>query len=95
MNTGGEKISTDRQFSWYKGTSFEHKVKGELEKLGYFVVRSARSAFPDLVGVRQGKTMLGKCKYNGHLSWNEKLRLLKLGKELVRTVQLPIFVIEE
>lgn len=74
-------MSGVRSFSYYKGRTFEYEVKHHLEEMGYFVVRAARSAFPDLVAVRQGRPLLVECKYNGYLSWNEKIRLLELAAE--------------
>ncbi len=71
-----------RAFSYYKGRTFEYKVKHLLENMGYFVIRSAKSAFPDLVAVKQGKPMLVECKVNRYLPWEDKVKLIHLGSTI-------------
>jgi Holliday junction resolvase len=73
---------SERVFSYYKGRTFEYKVKRHLETMGYFVIRAARSAFPDLVAVKQGQPLLVECKLNGYIPWKEKIRLLELGTNI-------------
>jgi Holliday junction resolvase len=73
---------SERHLSYYKGKCFEDKVKNILERMGYAVLRSARSAFPDLIAVRDGKPILIECKVNRYLSWEDKLKLLNLASSL-------------
>lgn len=69
-----------------KGTMFEHRVRDLFEKSGFFVVRQASSAFPDLVVITSRELMsyvngynffndvlLVECKVNGNLSEEEIL----------------------
>jgi Holliday junction resolvase len=48
--------------------------------MGFFVIRAARSAFPDLIAVKKGKPLLIECKFNAYISWKEKVRLLELAR---------------
>ena len=66
-----------------KGDNFERRVKKYLQCLGFFCVRQPRSAFPDLVAIKQ---MLGhpinyciECKMNKYISNDERSRLEHLG----------------
>jgi len=59
-----------------KGRIFEYRVKNYLEGRGYFVVRQARSAFPDLIALKRGLTLLVECRVDGEISKEEKERLL-------------------
>lgn len=65
-----------------KGSKFEHLTRRHLEAMGWFVVRQASSAFPDLIAVKKTykgrKIIFVECKYNGYLSLGEKGKLLKL-----------------
>jgi Holliday junction resolvase len=66
--------------AYAKGRSFEYKVKRYLENNGYLVVRSAKSAFPDLTAIRHGKVFLIECKVNGSLSWSDRIKLVNIAQ---------------
>lgn len=70
-----------------KGTQFEHRVRDYFREGGFFVVRQASSAFPDLIVFKKVKYSLGtnamfvECKVNGNLSKEEIEKLIKLREE--------------
>jgi len=53
-----------------------------LNHLGYFVVRQARSAFPDLIALRQGEIILIECRVDGRISREERRRLLAYAEQV-------------
>jgi len=74
--------------AYAKGAAFERKVKKELEARGYIVVRSAKSAFPDLVALATrhstklpGSVTFIECKSGGRLSREE----IKKAEEIAIT----------
>lgn len=69
-----------QRYSYKRGRAFEYKVKQFLTEQGYFVVRAAKSAFPDLVAIRNGKVVLVECKLDGRLSIDEKIRFIEIGE---------------
>jgi len=55
------------RFSYAKGRKFEYKVRNFFEKKGFYVVRSAKSSFPDLIVIApkdffQGEAIFIECK---------------------------------
>ena len=82
--------------AYIKGRTLEYRVRDFLEKNNYFVVRQAKSAFPDLIAIkisgenmneegtfkRMGKNVLVECKYNKYLSAKEKLEIRRLSEIL-------------
>lgn len=62
-----------------KGREFEWKCRKLLEHAGYFVVRQAKSAFPDLIASNGAGWLLIECKVNGKISRKEVEELLKLA----------------
>lgn len=62
-----------------RGANFERKIKADLERMGYLVVRSARSlGAADLIAIAPGVVLLVQCKKQGYLApdeWNELFRL--------------------
>jgi hypothetical protein len=66
-----------RQTPYRYGAQFERRVRADLEKRGYFAVRSAGSHGPiDIVALSQDTHLLVQCKINGNLGpaeWNELL----------------------
>lgn len=68
---------------YQRGRRFEHRVKADLEKRGYFAVLSPGShSVTDILGIKhtgQGHHLLFvQCKYNGTLGpqdWNELMDL--------------------
>lgn len=67
-----------------KGANFERRVKKELEKYGWFVVRSAGSKSPvDLVAIKYGKCVMYQCKYgDAKMSKKELDRFDELCRDL-------------
>ena len=69
-----------------KGTRFENDIRRYLEACGWWMVRQASSAFPDLVGKAPWDSPLGgyefvfECKVNGYPSKEERAALEKLQK---------------
>jgi len=65
--------------AYAKGRRFEYEVRDDL-KSGFFIVRQAKSAFPDLIGIRKltGKKICIECKVNGRLSKKEKNKLIEI-----------------
>jgi Holliday junction resolvase len=62
-----------------KGIEFERAVRKKLEERGWFVVRQACSAFPDLIAFSPGGFPVAiECKYNGYLSPEERDKLYAL-----------------
>lgn len=78
---------------YQKGARFERRVKKELEKSGWFVVRSAGSKSPvDLVAIKNGNCVLYQCKYGDAVMskdemerFDERCRGLYCGGYLVYT----------
>lgn len=66
--------------SYEKGRRLEWEVRDVLEASGDFVVRQAKSSFPDLIVVRKstGKKICIECKWNKYLTPKEKLKLIEL-----------------
>lgn len=51
-----------------KGRDFEWQVARDLRRLGWYVVRVAKSGFPDLVAFKKGRVFGVECKYNQRLA---------------------------
>ena len=66
--------------SYIKGRRLEYQVRDLLRKTGDFVVRQAKSSFPDLIVIRKctGKKFAVECKWNGYLTQDEKIKLFEL-----------------
>jgi len=74
--------------NYKKGRRFEYQVRKELEEMGLFCVRQAKSAFPDIIAVDVNCVWVVECKYNGYLSKSEKEALWEL---YARYGVIPIF----
>ena len=68
-----------------KGRRFEYKTRDELKKAGFYVIRQAKSAFPDLVAIGIQGTIVVECKVGGRLSKEEKNKLREFRKLGVKT----------
>ena len=64
-----------------KGRRLEYKTKKELECAGFFVVRQAKSAFPDIIAFRPGIIIAAECKCNGRLAKREIHNLRQIRKK--------------
>ena len=62
-----------------KGSAWERVVRHKLEDDGWFVVRQAASAFPDLIAINKSPSgtvvMFVECKVGKYLSSEEKVTL--------------------
>lgn len=61
--------------SYQKGYRFQQRVKNYLERIGYFVMISPKSRFPDGVAVRNNNAFLFECKINKYLTKEEKRKV--------------------
>ena len=67
--------------SYLKGKRFEYRVRNFFKKQGYLVVGQPKSAFPDILVLRENdRPILCECKCNKYLSKDEKQKALKLLK---------------
>jgi len=73
-------LNPRQKYSYKRGRSFEYRVKQFLIDQGYFVVRSAKSSFPDLVAIRKSNVIIVECKTNGRLSLAEKIRFMEINE---------------
>jgi len=66
-----------------KGYRLECKVRNYFKKIGFFVVRQAKSAFPDIVAINKDTKIFCECKNRkkGDLSKKEKQKLLTLSEK--------------
>jgi len=67
---------------YVRGRVFEYRVRDYLDRKGFFVVRQARSAFPDIVALKKGRILLVECRVKGNLSPRERQELLLLTQRL-------------
>jgi Holliday junction resolvase len=62
------------------GRRFEYRVRNDLRRMGFVVVRSAGSKTPiDLIAISKGELWFIQCKANGVLSGTEKEKLCGLA----------------
>jgi len=67
--------------TYAKGRRFEYKVRDYFKKSGYFVVRQAKSSFPDLIAVSpHGKVIFIECKAGKYFDKKEEIKLRELAK---------------
>jgi len=70
-----------------KGDNFERRVKKHLQELGFFCVRQPRSAFPDLIAIRDymdfTEVYFIECKMNKYISKEERTELNRLSKKFM------------
>lgn len=73
--------------SYKKGAVFEHRIKKDLEKLDFYVLRSAGShGIADLVALKFGETLLIQAKCNElTLNYKEWNALVSLSRTLGAT----------
>lgn len=89
-----QEIRRLRKDEWYrKGRAFERETRIFLQKYGYLVMPSPRSAGPaDLLAVKMGKILLVQCKLYGQLRKEERLALNKLSE---KTGGIPILATKD
>lgn len=73
--------------SYQKGYRFERRIIKHLESEGYFVVRSGKSKFPDIVALKFDyrkpgniDVVIGECKVNKYLSKGERTMAILIKK---------------
>lgn len=62
------------QSPYEKGRAFEYRVRK-----GFDVVRQAKSAFPDLIALKNREVLLVECRIDGEISRDERLQLVNLA----------------
>lgn len=67
--------------NYQKGARFEREVRKFLEEHGFFVVRQAKSSFPDLIAVSHSGAWALECKYNNYATLRERRMLRELKKK--------------
>jgi len=66
------ELKTPKQTFYRIGRQFEYRVRDDMRKKGYFVLRSPRSGSPvDLVCIKKGKIIFIQCKRGGAFGVNE------------------------
>lgn len=69
------ELKTPKQTKYRLGRQFEYRVRDDMRKKNYFVLRSPRSGSPvDLVCIKKGKIVFIQCKKGGQfppIEWNE------------------------
>jgi len=60
----------------------EYKVRDILKTKGYFVVRQAKSTFPDLVALKGNEIVFIECKVNKYLSRKEKEKIKEIKEKV-------------
>lgn len=65
----------------HKGRAFEQRVKVDLQKRGYFVVRCAASKPCDLVAIKEGIPKLVECKNHQGVCLADIRKIQLLGAE--------------
>jgi len=69
--------------AYRKGRRLEYRVRDFLKSRGWWVVRQARSSFPDLVALKKdAKPLLIECRVDGCVSKEEKEKLSELAGKL-------------
>ena len=64
------------------GRRFEYKIRDYLKKDGYFVIRSAKSSFPDLTAIRKGEAIrFIECKKNKYLNEEDRKKIKNFKKK--------------
>lgn len=67
--------------AYQRGRNFEYRVKKDMEKRGYLVLRSPASKSPvDLYCIKRGELVFIQCKLRGQIGvpeWNEFFTLSK------------------
>ena len=61
---------------YQRGYAFERRVRKWYAEQGWFAVRQPRSAFPDIIALKDGQIHLTEARVDGYLSPDER-RLLK------------------
>ena len=82
--------------SYVKGYNFERRVMKHLEKSGFFVQRSGKSKFPDLIAVRKSDfagvnmpdVLIVEVKVNKYISREEKSE----ADEIFEKTKIPLTV---
>jgi len=73
--------------NYHRGRDFEYRVKRELERMGWVVIRAAASRPVDLVAMRGGRILFIECKKDGRADPGQLERQRELarraGAELV------------
>lgn len=85
------EIKQPKQTMYRFGREFEYRVRDDLKKAGYFVMRSPASKSPvDLCAIRHGASLLVQCKRGGSLPVSEWNALFDLAESVGATPVLAV-----
>jgi len=76
--------------AYVKGRNFEYRVRDQLRKDGFVVLRQAKSSFPDLYAIRFGNDLrhdirIVECRVDGYLSPRERYEMLHMAARIGAT----------
>ena len=78
-------FATPRKCNPYRrGRMFEYRTRDYLRGFGWFVIRQPRSAFPDLVALKNGTILLIECKLHGYLPSAERRHIVRLARNHIQ-----------
>jgi Holliday junction resolvase len=77
-------FATNNCNPYRRGRRFEYRTRNYLRKLGWFVIRQARSSFPDLIALRGDSILLVECKLAGRILLAQRRRIARLTRRQVR-----------
>lgn len=66
--------------AYLRGYAFERRVRLLFERCGWFVIRSSKSRFPDLIAIKNGRFVFVECKLNKYLSKDEKKKIKNIER---------------
>ncbi len=67
-----------------RGTRFEYRTREYLRGFGWFVIRQPRSAFPDLVALKNGVILFVECKLHGYMPSAERRHIVRLARNHIK-----------
>lgn len=74
--------------NYAKGYRFEVRVKKHLESKGWTVFRQGKSAFPDLIAIKNGNVILVECKNHKRFNLQKPFASLMSEEERTRALDL-------
>jgi Holliday junction resolvase len=66
--------------TYAKGRRLEYKIRDKYRQQGYFVIRQAKSTFPDLICIGYNEIVFIECKFNGYISLQEQMKIEEIEK---------------
>jgi len=78
-----EEKAGRRDLKYKKGRAFEYRIRDDLRRHKYWVLRSPQSrSVLDLVAIKKGSILLVQCKLNQDLGLDERRQLVELADSL-------------